>query len=133
LQADIQKMIERAETVTGYKVSIGSGTGFTGFARMITVTPQRPSHAITINQHYSNIGDYIVALQCAMLLIKWSDPKKIPVFMVDDEKAGANPQTRKPPMRPNNYPCSIPPRTWIKTAHPDFITAPPKCGSPGKV
>lgn len=32
-------MIERVESLTGYNVSIGSVSGFTGFARMMTGTP----------------------------------------------------------------------------------------------
>jgi len=86
LHTDTQKMIEKVESLTGYNVSIGSGSGFTGFAQMMTGTPQKPVHAIIVNQKYSQIVEYIVALQCAMLLIKWSDPKNIPVFMVIDEK-----------------------------------------------
>lgn len=79
-------MIEKVEQITGYKVSIGSGVGFSNYAQMVTASLQKPMHVITVNQNYSKIGDYIVALQCAMILAKWTDPRKIPNFAVNDEK-----------------------------------------------
>jgi len=87
LHQDTQKMIDKVEQRTGYKVSVGSGSDFSGYAQMITATPQNPIHVINVNQNYSHIGDYVVALQCAMILAKWTDPKKIPNFVVNEEKA----------------------------------------------
>ncbi len=83
---ETRKMIDRVEQLTGYKVSVGSDTGFSGFAQMVTATPRNPIHVINVNRKYSEIGDYVVALQCAMILTKWSDPDKIPIFIVDKRK-----------------------------------------------
>ena len=86
MNQDTKKIINKVEQVTGYRVSVGSDTGFSGQALMITASPQQPVHSITVNQKYSNIGDYIVAMQCAMILVKWSDPENIPDFAVKDNK-----------------------------------------------
>jgi len=86
MHEDTKKMINKVEQVTGYRVSLGSDKGFSSQALMITASPQNPVHSITVNQEYSNIGDYIVAMQCAMILVKWSDPENIPDFAVKDNK-----------------------------------------------
>ncbi len=86
MHRETRKMIEKVEDVTGCRVSIGSDAGFTGFAQMMAASPRNPVHIITINQKYAHMGDYIVALQCAMLLNKWSDPTRIPVFTTDNAK-----------------------------------------------
>jgi hypothetical protein len=43
-------------------------------------------HRIDVNEKYHKLGDYIVAVQCAMLLVKWANPEKIASFVVRDEK-----------------------------------------------
>ncbi len=86
MNKETAKMMQHVEKTTGYRVSVGSGTGFLSYARMTTATPQSPVHRIDVNQKNAAIGDYIVALQCAMILIKWSNPERIPVSMINEEK-----------------------------------------------
>ena len=86
MNQETEKMIDRVEQHTGYKVSVGTGEGFSAYAQMITATPENPVHVININQKYSDIGDYVVAIQCAMILTKWSNPDKIPVFVENNDK-----------------------------------------------
>lgn len=86
MHPDTKKLIEKVERVTGYTVSVGSDSGFSGYAQMTTATPRNPIHVINVNQNYANVGDYVVALQCAMILEKWKDPAKIPVFTLNMEK-----------------------------------------------
>lgn len=86
MNQDTQKLIDKVEKVTGYRVSIGSVTGINGYAQMITATAQNPMHMININQKYAHIGDYVVASQCAMLLAKWTNPTRIPIFVPNQGK-----------------------------------------------
>jgi hypothetical protein len=83
---ETRKLIDKVEETTGYKVSIGSGTVFSGYAQMISATENNPIHVINVNRKYSNIGDYVVAIQCAMILIKWADHSRVPLFVENTDK-----------------------------------------------
>jgi hypothetical protein len=86
MNQDTIKLLDLVAQKTGYKVSIGTTTGITSYARMVAASQANPMHIIEVNEKYHRLGDYIVAVQCAMLLIKWANPEKIPSFVVRDDK-----------------------------------------------
>jgi hypothetical protein len=86
MNQDTEKLLDLVAQKTGYKVSVGQTKDITSFARMVSASQANPMHIIDVNEKYHKLGDYIVAVQCAMLLIKWTNPEKIPSFVVRDEK-----------------------------------------------
>ncbi len=84
---ETQMLIDMVEKKTGYGVSILVDDTITTHAGMVSATPLSPMHTIKVNPEYEKYGDYLIALQCAMLLIKWGDPNRIPDFSVSDEKS----------------------------------------------
>ena len=107
MNQDTQKLIDKVEKVTGYRVSIGSVNGINGYAQMITATENKPMHIININQSYAHVGDYVVALQCAMLLAKWTDPKRIPVFVTNQIKVSYQIEKASRNKKLQNFPIEI--------------------------
>ena len=83
---DTQKMIDLVEENTGYKVSLSTSSEISTHGQMISASKHNPMHLITVNTKYAKHGDYIVAIQCAMLLVKWRHPKKIPNFVLRNDK-----------------------------------------------
>jgi hypothetical protein len=53
---------------------------------MISAHPGYPFHLIRVNSAQRRHADYIVAVQCGMLLIMWSDPTKVPELVADQPK-----------------------------------------------
>lgn len=86
MNQDTQKLFDIVAQKTGYKVSVGQTKDITSYARMVAASQANPMHIIDVNEKYHKLGDYIVAVQCAMLLIKWANPDKIPSFVIRDEK-----------------------------------------------
>ena len=84
---DTQMLMDMVKEKTGYDVSIVGDSSITTHSGMRPASPSQPMHLIRINPKYEKYGDYQVALQCAMLLVKWADPDRIPEFAVRDEKA----------------------------------------------
>ena len=82
--SETQMLMDMVEKKTGYGVSILVDDTITTHAGMDSATPSRPMHIIKVNPSYEKFGDYLIALQCAMLLIKWGDPNRIPDFAVTD-------------------------------------------------
>lgn len=75
------------EEKTGFGVSIVVDDSISTHSGMISASHARPMHLIQVNPKYEKYGDYLVAIQCAMLLVKWADPARIAEFAVRDEKA----------------------------------------------
>ena len=85
--AGTQKMIGLVKEKTGYGVSIIVDKDIQTHASMVSASTRSPMHVIRVNPTYEKYGDYLVAVQCAMLLIKWGDPNRIADFVVRNEKA----------------------------------------------
>jgi hypothetical protein len=86
---DTQTLMNMVEEKTGYGVSIIVDDKITTHSGMASATSLQPMHLIKINPKYEKYGDYLVAVQCAMLLIKWGDPNRIPDFGIINDKAEA--------------------------------------------
>ena len=81
---DTQKMIQLVEEQTGYRVSVDLISGIHEHARMISARPANPVHMISVNETQRAFGDYIVAVQCGILLVLWSDPQKVPAMALKE-------------------------------------------------
>lgn len=86
MNQDTENLLDVVAKKTGYRVSVGQTKDITSYARMVAASQANPMHIIDVNEKYHKLGDYIVAVQCAMLLVKWANPEKIPTFVVRDEK-----------------------------------------------
>ena len=103
--AGTSHLIAEVEQTTGYKVVIDTIEGISEDAQMISARPELPVHSIRVSKAKLPTADYIVAIQCAMLLRTWSDPSRIPVFSPVPEKvryladrtAGSKPLSQLPP------------------------------------
>lgn len=84
---DTQMLMDRVKERTGYGISIVGDSSISTHSAMVSASQRQPMHLIKINPKYEKYGDYLVALQCAMLLVKWADPDRIPEFAVRDEEA----------------------------------------------
>lgn len=81
-----RQLLDAVERVTGYRVAVDTIEGISEDAQMISARPELPAHSIRINKNRLPYADYIAAVQCAMLLRLWSDPKRLPVFSPFDDK-----------------------------------------------
>ena len=86
---EVQMIMDMVEKKTGYGVSILVDDKISTHAGMVSATSLTPMHIVKINPKYEKYGDYLIALQCAMLLIKWGDPNRIPDFVVLNDKANS--------------------------------------------
>jgi hypothetical protein len=83
---ETQQIIDRVEQTTGYRVTIDVIDGIHESAQMISARPESPVHLIRVNSEQRRYADYIVAVQCGMLLVLWSDPTRVPELAPDQEK-----------------------------------------------
>ena len=67
---DTQKIMDLVEQKTGFGVSVLVDDKITTPAGMVSARFSVPMHLVKVNPKYEQYGDYLVALQCAMLLIK---------------------------------------------------------------
>ena len=84
--ADTQNMIDFVERQTGYRVTVDVISGINEHAQMISARPEAPAHLIRVNADRRQHADYIVAVQCGMLLVLWSDPTKVPGMAFEKSK-----------------------------------------------
>lgn len=84
---DTQLLMEMVKEKSGYAVSIIIDSNITTHSGMVSASSFKPMHLVQVNPKYEKFGDYLVAIQCAMLLIKWGDPNRIPDFVVPNDKA----------------------------------------------
>ena len=84
--ADTQHMIDLVERQTGYRVTVDVISGIYEHAQMISARPEAPVHLIRVNADRRQHADYIVAVQCGMLLVLWSDPTKVPGMAFEKSK-----------------------------------------------
>jgi hypothetical protein len=85
---DTQKIMDLVEQKTGYRVSVSVDSTITTHVAMVSASSSVPVHVVKVNPKYEKYGDYLVAIQSAMLLIKWGDPKRIPDFAILEKKVG---------------------------------------------
>jgi hypothetical protein len=74
MNAYTKNLVEEVHRKTGYPVVVEVADGLSDHARMVSARPTAPVHLIEVNEHYRGQADYIVAAQCSMLLVTWSDP-----------------------------------------------------------
>ena len=86
MNAELQKLMERVKAATGYPVSITGDSEMATHSRMVAATAAQPVHAVFVNPKQERFGDYLVALQCAMLLAKWAEPGKVANFTIRSDK-----------------------------------------------
>ena len=84
--ADTQNMIDLVERQTRYRVTVDVISGIYEHAQMISARPEAPAHLIRVNADRRQYADYIVAVQCGMLLVLWSDPTKVPEMEFEKSK-----------------------------------------------
>ena len=84
--AETAKLIALVEKETGFRVTVGTTDNATADAEMISAAPGHPVHLINVSTRCLTVADYIVAVQCVMLLTMWSHPQGVPVFEVVPEK-----------------------------------------------
>jgi hypothetical protein len=75
--SDTQRLIARVEELTGYPVAVETGAGFYEQAQMMSAQSGAPVHLIRVNERLRDQADYVVAAQCGMLLVMWSDPARV--------------------------------------------------------
>jgi hypothetical protein len=80
------KLIASVEEVSGFRVTIDTVDGIQESAQMISARPGYPFHLIRVNSAQRRYAAYIVAVQCGMLLIMWSDPTRVPELVADQAK-----------------------------------------------
>lgn len=83
---DTQRMIDLVQRQTGYRVTVDVIAGIHEHAQMITARPDAPAHLIRVNTDRRLHADYIVAVQCGMILVLWSDPTKVPGMAFEKSK-----------------------------------------------
>jgi len=86
ISAGATELVAAVEETTGYKVVLDNVEGIGEDARTVSARPESPVHRIEVNKERLRYGDYIVALQCAILLRTWADVSRIPVFTLVSEK-----------------------------------------------
>lgn len=74
------------EERTGYRVSVGTTSTATADAEMIAAAADHPMHVINVSAAKTAYADYIVAVQCAMLLLMWADERGVPKLIPVEEK-----------------------------------------------
>ncbi len=84
MNLELQELLNSVEQATGYTVSVTTKEIST-HASFVSATPERPVHAVFINPKYAQWGDYLLAMQCSMILIKWKDITRIPDFSPDPQ------------------------------------------------
>ncbi len=74
---------------TGHPVAVETGSGFYEQAQMMSARPGAPVHLIRVNEKWRDQADYVVAAQCGMLPVMWSDPSRVFGMAFDDDACSA--------------------------------------------
>lgn len=83
---DSRKLFDLVEERTGFRVQVGTTSSNSADAEMIVAGPEHPVHIINITETKTSVADYVVAAQCAMILLMWSSERGIPKFRPIGEK-----------------------------------------------
>jgi hypothetical protein len=85
--SDTERLISLVEEQTGYRVQTGTTDSAMGDAEMLSAAPGHPVHVINVSSRRLSNADYIIAVQCSMLLQMWSHPSGVPKFVVNDAES----------------------------------------------
>jgi len=83
---DTARLLRLVEELTGYPVQVGTTDSAAGDAEMMSAAPAHPVHLVNVSRRNLRVADYIVALQCSMLLTMWSHPAGVPQFRLVTDK-----------------------------------------------
>ena len=83
---ETKRLLNQVEEQTGYRVTIGTTDKAIGDAEMITAANGHPVHLINVSDRKLSFSDYIIAVQCSMILTMWSHPDGVPQFRTFPEK-----------------------------------------------
>ena len=86
MDIELQGLMDKVKDVTGFPVTVAGDPDMPTHSRMVSATGQRPVHAVFVNPQHERFGDYLVALQCSMLLVKWSKADEVLDFVVRRDK-----------------------------------------------
>jgi hypothetical protein len=86
MNPELQRLIDKVKDASGYPVTIAGDADMATHSRMVSATTQRPVHTIFVHPTHERFGDYLVALQCSMLLAKWANPGQVFDFTVRQDK-----------------------------------------------
>jgi mitochondrial fission protein ELM1 len=84
--SDTERLIKQVEDQTGYRVVLGTTDSITSDAEMISAATEHPVHVINVSKNRLAFADYIIAIQCSMLMTMWSHPSGIPQFILVPDK-----------------------------------------------
>jgi hypothetical protein len=87
MHSGTQALMDEVHRKTGYPVTTDAAEDVTDHARMISARPETPFHLVQVNAKHRAQAPYIVAAQCTMLLITWSDPANVPALSLRQDKA----------------------------------------------
>ena len=82
----VKKIINQVEEITDFKVSVSSDASIQTSANMKVATSDNPFHIILINPKFDRASNYLVAVQCLMLLEKWETNGQVTDFILVDDK-----------------------------------------------
>jgi hypothetical protein len=80
MHSDVDRILALVTEKTGYPATVSFDPDMSLHSKMQSASVSSPVHVIFLNPKFSETSNYLVANQCAMLLIKWADPKRIPDF-----------------------------------------------------
>ena len=86
MRSDTKKLLGLVRDLTGYEVNVESADTEAGNAEMISAAPGHPVHLIKVSRANLGAADYIVAVQCTILIAMWSHPAGVPQFRPEREK-----------------------------------------------
>lgn len=78
--ADVERIVALVKEKTGCPVTTSFQDNLDDHSRMQAASSAAPVHLVLLNPAYSRMSNYLVAMQCAMILVKWADPTRIPDF-----------------------------------------------------
>ena len=78
--ADVERIIALVKEKTGCPVTTSFQDNLGDHSRMQTASAAAPVHLVLLDPDYSRMSNFLVAIQCAMILVKWADPTHVPDF-----------------------------------------------------
>jgi hypothetical protein len=83
---DSKKLFSLVEERTGHPVVVIPMKGDRGHVALRSAGRDTPSHIIEVNPQYERFANYLIANQCALILIKFGDRYRVFDFAAIDEK-----------------------------------------------
>lgn len=69
---NVESLLKLVEERTGYPVSISTQKNLPTHSSMIMARKDSPAHVIFLNPAHESVGNYLIVLQCRMVLMKWA-------------------------------------------------------------